>query len=94
VLPVVLRCLRHTLRLHDLAPMFLERGFAFTHETIRDWETRFAPLLTDRLRAERRGHGGTKWHADKTCLRVAGRCCYRYRALDRDGNLIDVLLDE
>jgi len=94
VLLVVLWRLRYKLSLRDLAEMFLERGFAFSHEAVRDWEARFAPLLTARLRARRRGQGGTKWHADETYLRVNGRWCYLYRAIDRDGNLVDVLLSE
>ncbi len=38
--------------------MFLERGFEFTHEAVRDWEARFAPLIADQLRAKRRGQRG------------------------------------
>ncbi len=34
--------------------------FTFTHETVREWEERFAPLLTERLRAKRRGRAGKK----------------------------------
>ncbi len=74
--------------------MFLERGFAFTHEAIRDWEARFAPLLTEQLRAKRHGTAGSKWHADETYLRVNGRWCYLYRAIDREGNLVETLLSE
>src|SRR5688572_27570009 len=48
VLLVVLWRLRHKLSLRDLAEMFLERGFEFTHEAVRDWETRFAPLVADK----------------------------------------------
>ena len=55
MLLVVLWRLRDKRSLRDVAEMFLERGFVFTHETVRDWEARFAPLLTDRLRAKRRG---------------------------------------
>jgi transposase-like protein len=94
VLLVVLWRLRYKLSLRDLAEMFLERGFTFTHEAVRDWEARFAPLLTARLRSKRRGHGGTKWHADETYLRVDGHWCYLYRAIDREGNLIEAFLSE
>ena len=45
VLLVVFWRLRYKLSLRDLAEMFLERGFTFTHEAVRDWEARFAPLL-------------------------------------------------
>src|SRR3954452_22907645 len=94
VLLVVLWRLRYKLSLRDLAEMFLERGFVFSHEAVRDWEARFAPLLTARLRAKRRGTAGAKWHADETYLRVDGRWCYLYRAIDREGNLVEALLSE
>ncbi len=94
VLLVVLWRLRYKLSLRDLAEMFLDRGFVFTHETVRDWEARFAPLLTARLRARRRGAAGAKWHADETYVRANGAWCYLYRAIDRDGNLVDALLSE
>ena len=94
VLLVVLWRLRYKLSLRDLAEMFLARGFVFSHEAVRDWEARFAPLLADRLRARRRGQGGVKWHADETYLRVDGHWCYLYRAIDRDGNLVEALLSK
>ncbi len=94
VLLVVLWRLRYKLSLRDLAEMFLARGFVFSHEAVRDREARFAPLITTRLRAKRRGQAGTKWHADETYVRVDGRWCYRYRAIDRDGNLVEALLSE
>jgi len=90
----VLWRLRYKLSLRDLAEMFLARGFVFSHEAVREWETRFAPLITTRLRAKRRGQAGAKWHADETYVRVDGRWCYRYRAIDRDGNLVEALLSE
>ena len=55
VLLVVMWRVRYKLSLRDLAEMFLPRGFDFTHETVRDSEARFAPLLTEHLRARRRG---------------------------------------
>src|SRR5690348_650789 len=45
---VVLWRLRYTLSLRDLAEMFLTRGFVFTQEAVREWEARFAPLLSER----------------------------------------------
>ena len=92
VLLVVLWRLRDKLSLRDLAEMFLERGFSFTHETVREWEAHFAPLLTAHLRAKRCGTGGGKWHADETYVKVNGRWCYLYRAIDREGNLVDARL--
>ncbi len=94
VLLVVLWRLRYKLSLRDLAEMFLERGWIFTHEAVRDWEARFAPLLAEQLRAKRRGQAGTSWHVDETYVKVHGTWCYLYRAIDCDGNLVDSMLSE
>ena len=63
---VVLWRLRYPLSLRHLAEMFLERGFAFSHETVRSWESLVAPLLTEQLRASHKGKVGPRWHADET----------------------------
>jgi len=94
VLLVVLWRVRYKLSLRDLAEMFLHRGFEFTHEAVREWEARFAPLLADKLRAKRKGQAGSSWHTDETYIKVGGIWKYLYRAIDRDGNLIDSMLSE
>jgi putative transposase len=94
VLLVVFWHLRYKLSLRDLAEMFLERGFEFTHETVRDWEARFAPLIAEQLRTKRRGLVGSSWYVDETNVKVNGKWCYLYRAIDRDGNLVDSWLSE
>jgi putative transposase len=94
VLLVVLWRLRYKLSLRDLAEMFLERGFVSTHEAVRDWEARFTPLLAEHLRAKRRGRAGASWYVDEAYVKVAGAWCYLYRAIDRDGNLVDAWLSE
>jgi transposase-like protein len=93
----VLWRLRYRLTLRDLGEMFLVRGFVFSHEAVRDWEAKLAPALADELRRRRRGRGGARgrhWHVDETYLKVRGRWCYLYRAIDRDGRLVDTMLSE
>jgi hypothetical protein len=63
---VVLWRLRYKLSLRDVAEIFLERGFVFIHETVRDWEARFAPLFADQLRGKRHGQAGKSWYVDET----------------------------
>ena len=94
---VVLWRLRYRLTLRDLAEMFLQRGIVFSHEAVRDWEAKLAPALADELRGRRHGRRGTRgrrWHVDETHLKVRGRWCYLYRAVDCDGNLVDTMLSE
>src|SRR3954470_4661188 len=74
--------------------MFLIRGLVFTHEAVRDWEAKLAPRLAEGLRKRRASKAGRCWHVDETYVKVAGEWCYLYRAIDRDGTLVDVYLSE
>lgn len=73
---------------------FVGSGGNFSEETVRDWEARFAPLLADQLRAKRCGQAGRSWYVDETYIKVQGKWCYLYRAIDHDGNLVDSRLSE
>jgi putative transposase len=89
---VVLWRFRYKLSLRDLAEMFLQRGLIFTHEAVREWEAKLAPLLGEALRRRRQGTVGQSWYVDETYVRVQGQWQYLYRAIDRDGHLVDVRL--
>ena len=52
---VVLWRVHYKLSLRDLAEMFLERGVVFTHEAVREWEAKLAPVLSEPLRKHWRG---------------------------------------
>ena len=67
--------------------MFLARGFVFTHETVRDWEARFAPLITEQLRKKRCGQAGTSWYVDETYLKVVRRFGIRGDSVQRTERL-------
>jgi transposase-like protein len=75
----------------------LLRGIEVSHETVRARETKLLPVMGDALRKRRQGMrrgASASWHVDETYLKVRGRWCYLYRAVDRDGNLIDAMLSE
>lgn len=91
---VVLWRLRYKLSLRDLPEMFLVRGMVFCHETVRAWEAKLTPALAEELRRRRRGKVGRSWYVDETYLKVDGRWCYLYRAIDRSGALVDMLFSE
>ena len=91
---VVLWRLRYKLSLRDLPEMFLVRGMMFSHEAVREWEAKLTPALAEDLRRRRRGKAGRSWYVDETYIKVGDRWCYLYRAIDRSGALIDVLLSE
>ena len=94
---MVLWRLRHRLTLRDLSEVFLLRGIASSHEAVRDWGAKLAPVLADDLRRRRHGKRGARgrhWHVDEAYLKARGRWCSLCRAIDRDGDLIDTMLSE
>ena len=94
---VVFFRLRYRLTLRDLSDILALRGIEVSHEAVRDWETKLLPVMGDALRKRRQGTrrgSGASWHVDETYLKVRGRWTYLYRAIDRDGNLIDAMLSE
>lgn len=93
-LQVVRWYLRYKLSLRDLTELFQERGIIFTHETVRSWILKFTPLITKELRRRRIGKVGESWYIDETYVRVKGKDCYLYRAIDRQGNLVDCMLSK
>ena len=94
VLLAVLWRLRYKLSFRDVAELLLQRGFEISHETIRAWEFRFAPWVSENLRTRRRDTAGVSWYLDETYIKVGGQWRYLYRAIDRDGNLLDSMLSE
>ena len=91
---LVLWRLRYKLALRDLPEMSAVRGMVFSHEAVREWEAKLTPVLADDLRRRRKGKAGRSWYVDETYLKVGGRWCYLYRAIDRTGALVDVLFSE
>ena len=91
---VVFWRLRYKLSLRDLTEMFQLRGFVFSYEAVRDWEAKLTPALAQALRRRRNGKVGHSWYVDETYIQVRGGWKYLYRAIDRDGVLVDVMLGE
>ena len=95
---VVFWRLRYKLSLWDLAESravpHLICEFVFSHEAVRDWEAKLAPALAEDLRRRGTGKVGRGWYVDETYIPVHDRWKYLYRALDRDGARVDVMLSE
>lgn len=91
---VVFFRLRYKLSLRDLTEIFLLRGIGFSHESVRQWEALLTPALIADLRRRRGGgtRAGRSWYVDETYIKVSGVWHYLYRAIDRAGNLVDVML--
>ncbi len=62
-----------------------------TYETIRHWCQTFGPDYARRLR-RRRGRLGDTWYLDELFVNIQGRRQYLWRAVDQDGDVIDILV--
>ena len=91
---MVLWRLRYKLSLRDLPEMFALRGMVFSYEAVRDWEAKLTPALAEKLRRRGRGKAGCSWYVDETYIKVEGRWCYVYRAIDSSGALVNVMFSE
>jgi transposase, IS6 family len=61
------------------------------HTTIWRWVERYGPELEQRLRRHLKPTNKS-WRVDETYIRVQGRWCYLYRAVNSTGATIDFLL--
>jgi IS6 family transposase len=81
--------LRYGLSYRDVEELLAERGIDVDHVTIYRWVQRFTPLVIDAARPCRHSVGD-RWFVDETYVRVAGVWRYVYRAVDQNGQVIDV----
>ena len=87
--------LRTRLTLRDLSEILALRAIEVSHEVVRDWEAKLRPIVGEALRRHRhemRRRFGASWYVDDAYLKVRSRWVYLYRAIDRDGTLVDVRL--
>jgi len=67
------------------------RGVTLTYETVRHWCRKFGQTFANGLR-RRRPRPGDKWHLDEMFIRVNGRIHYLWRAVDQEGEVLDILV--
>jgi transposase, IS6 family len=84
--------LRYGLSYRD-QELLAERGIEVDHVTVFRWVQRFTPLLVEAARSCRHAAGG-QWFVDETYVKVSGTWRYVYRAVDQDGQVIDVFLSK
>ena len=83
--------LRFTLRFRDVEDLLAERGITVSYETVRRWVNHFGPMIAADLR-KRRPKPHTTWHLDEAYLKIDGRMVYLWRAVDAEGEVLDVLV--
>ena len=84
--------LRFTLSYRDVEELLAERGVETSYETVRRWVLKFGPSFARNLRRLRPRPSGT-WHLDEMVISIQGRRMYLWRAVDSEGEVLDLCLD-
>jgi putative transposase len=82
---------RFNLSSRDIEDLVAERGIAISYESIRRWCIKFGPQYARRLRRQHKGYGDT-FYLDEVFVRIQGVQHYLWRAIDQDGDVVDVFL--
>ncbi|MCX4784329.1 IS6 family transposase [Streptomyces sp. NBC_01264] len=82
---------RFPLSLREVEEMMLERGVIVSYESFRRWCRKFGQAYATALR-RRRPQAADKWHLDEAFVKVGGVRKYLWRAVDADGNVLDILV--
>jgi transposase-like protein len=83
--------LRFTLSYRDVEDLLAERGVDVSHESVRRWVLKFGPMIARRLRGNR-PRPSDRWHLDEMVVRIAGKHMYLWRAVDHEGEVLDMLV--
>src|SRR6476620_7872165 len=84
---------RFLLSYRDVEELLAERGITVSYETVRQWCQKFGQTFAGRLR-RRRHRPGDKWHMDEMQLKINGRKHWLWRAVDQEGIVLDILVQE
>lgn len=82
---------RFPLSFREVEELRLQRGVMVSYETVRRWCLKFGQAYADALR-RRRPRPGDRWHMDEVFIKINGERQYLWRAVDQDGNVLDILV--
>ncbi len=82
---------RFCLSFRDVEDLLAERGITVSYETIRHWCRKFGTEYARTLKRRERRLGDT-WHLDELFVNIQGQRQYLWRAVDQDGDVIDILV--
>ena len=82
---------RFNLSHRDIEDLLAERGITVSRESIRLWCIKFGALYARRLKRKHPGYGDT-FYMDEVFVMISGKQYYLWRAVDQDGNVVDVYL--
>jgi putative transposase len=84
---------RFNLSHRDIEDLLAKRRIAVSYEAIRLWCNKFGPRFARNLRRKHQGFGDT-FFIDEVFLKIQGKQHYLWRAVDQDGEVVDVFLQK
>jgi transposase, IS6 family len=94
---IILLCVRwylkYPLSYRNVEEMMEERGLSITHTTIMRWVNQYSPIIDKKIRKYLHPTNDS-WRVDETYIKIKGKWCYLYRAVDSEGNTIDFWVSE
>ena len=84
---------RFNLSSRDIEDLLAERGIAVSYESIRLWCIKFGSKFAKRLKRRHKGYGDT-FFIDEVFVKIQGKQQYLWRAVDQDGEVVDVFLQK
>jgi putative transposase len=82
---------RFNLSHRDVEDLLAERNIVVSYESIRLWCIKFGPKYAGRLKRKHQGYGDT-FFVDEVFVKIDGKQHYLWRAVDQDGDVVDVFL--
>ncbi len=82
---------RFNLSHRDIEDLLAERGISVSYESIRLWCNKFGLIYARRLKKNHQGYGDT-FFIDEVFVKIDGKQHYLWRAVDQDGEVVDVFL--
>lgn len=84
---------RFTTSLRDVEDLLAQRGIDVSYETVRCWANKFGPAIAANIRRVR-GRADSVWHLDEMVVRINGKRMFMWRAVDKEGEVLDVLVQK
>jgi putative transposase len=85
--------MRYPLSLRNVEDLLAERGIDISYATVRFWWNRFGPMFAAEIQKKRvahmRGYPQWRWHLDEAFVKVNGKLCYLWRAVDHEGEVLE-----
>src|SRR5271167_3838722 len=93
---VVMMYVKYPQSLRNVEDLLSGRGIDINHETVRFWWNRFGPMFAGEIEKRRvahmRGFIQRRWHLDEVFVKINGKLCHLWRAVDHEGEVLETVV--